>query len=189
MSCKMAQKPSGHKKRRLKSRLFFEHEYGLHALFPARNRGKACAHHFNQPKRLHQRDKLLDLRRTPRDLKHKTIDRRVDNIGAECLRQTQVSTRFSPLPATLISANSRSKASPSAVKSCTRCTGIKRSNCSLICNKTFGVATVTMVMRERCRSCSVSETVRLSMLNPRAEKSPTTRARTPGSLSTRTVNV
>ena len=46
-----------------------------------------------------------------------------------------------------------------------------------------------MVMRERCVSCATSATVRLSMLKPRPENSPTTRASTPGSLSTSTESV
>ncbi len=54
-----------------------------------------------------------------------------------------------------------------------------RSSCALICSSTCGVPRVTMVMRDRCCSCSVSETVRLSMLYPRPEKRPMTRARTP----------
>ena len=46
-----------------------------------------------------------------------------------------------------------------------------------------------MVMRDRCVSCATSATVRLSMLNERAENRPTTRASTPGSLSTSTESV
>src|SRR5262245_26791897 len=53
----------------------------------------------------------------------------------------------------------------------------------------MGVPRVTMVIRERCLSCSVSETVSDSMLYPRPENSPITRASTPGSLSTSTDNV
>ena len=54
---------------------------------------------------------------------------------------------------------------------------------------TSGVPEVTMVMRDRCVSCATSATVRLSMLNERAVNRPTTRASTPGSLSTSTESV
>ena len=46
----------------------------------------------------------------------------------------------------------------------TRCTGTSRSSWFLICSITMGVPRVTMVMRERCFSCSVSETVSESIL-------------------------
>src|SRR5690606_40367933 len=60
-----------------------------------------------------------------------------------------------------------STALPASVRSCTLCTGTSRSNCSLIWARTFGVATVTTVIRERCLSCSISLTVSESILNPR----------------------
>src|SRR6266567_2694407 len=53
----------------------------------------------------------------------------------------------------------------------------------------IGVPEVTTVMRERLFAGSVSATVRLSMLSPRPENRPMTRASTPGSLSTRTAMV
>src|SRR6266853_5139649 len=74
------------------------------------------------------------------------------------------STRLSPLPRTFTMASSRSIAGPAMVMSTTRWTGTMRSSWFLICSITIGVPRVTMVMRERCFSCSVSETVRLSML-------------------------
>ena len=46
----------------------------------------------------------------------------------------------------------------------TRCTFTSRSSWLLICASTIGVPVVTMVKRERCLACSVSDTVRLSML-------------------------
>src|SRR5690606_6723996 len=60
------------------------------------------------------------------------------------------STRFSPVPATFISASSRSTDGPSTVRSCTSCTGTIRLSWALICSITAGVPVVTMVMRERC---------------------------------------
>ncbi len=80
------------------------------------------------------------------------------------------STRLSPVPATFTSASSRSsgrswpRSRATTVMSTTRCTGTMRSSWCLICSITCGVPRVTMVMRDRCFSCSVSETVRLSML-------------------------
>src|SRR5215475_2288424 len=76
----------------------------------------------------------------------------------------KASMRFSPVPTTLISASSRSNGSPTTVRSTTRCTLTNRSSWLLICPKTIGVPVVTIVKRERCFWCSVSETVRLSML-------------------------
>src|SRR5258708_5408488 len=74
------------------------------------------------------------------------------------------STRLSPLPRTFTMASSRSIAGPAMVMSTTRWTGTMRSSWFLICSITIGVPRVMMVMRERCFSCSVSETVRLSIL-------------------------
>src|SRR5499427_3674059 len=76
----------------------------------------------------------------------------------------KASIRFSPVPATLISASSRSKGSPATVRSTTRCTLTSRSSWFLICPRTIGVPVVTIVKRERCFWCSVSDTVRRSML-------------------------
>src|SRR6266446_6441921 len=53
----------------------------------------------------------------------------------------------------------------------------------------IGVPVVTIVMGARLLLRSTSATDRLSMLEPRPENSPITRARTPGSLSTRTAMV
>ena len=48
--------------------------------------------------------------------------------------------------------------------SMTRWIGTSRSSWFLICSITIGVPRVTMVMRDRCFWCSVSETVSESML-------------------------
>ena len=56
-------------------------------------------------------------------------------------------------------ASSRWIDGPATVMSTTRCTGTSRSSWFLICSITIGVPRVTMVMRERCFSCSVSDTV------------------------------
>ena len=91
-------------------------------------------------------------------------------VARKASASLSASTRWSPLPATLISASSRSigfswpSSCARTVRSTTRCTGTMRSSCALICSSTCGVPRVTMVMRDRCFSCSVSETVRLSML-------------------------
>jgi hypothetical protein len=61
-------------------------------------------------------------------------------------------------------ASSRSIEGPATVMSTTRCTGTRRSSWFLICSITMDVPRVTMVMRERCLSCSVSDTVNDSML-------------------------
>ena len=53
---------------------------------------------------------------------------------------------------------------PATVMSTTRCTGTSRSSWFLICSITIGVPRVTMVMRDRCFSCSVSDTVSESIL-------------------------
>jgi hypothetical protein len=74
------------------------------------------------------------------------------------------SMRLSPLPVTLISASSRSSGSPSTVRSTTRCTLTSRSSWVLTWASTIDVAVVTMVKRDRCLACSVSDTVKLSML-------------------------
>src|SRR6266550_4474072 len=74
------------------------------------------------------------------------------------------SIRASPLPATLISAISRSTEGPSSVKSCTLCTGTRRDSCALICSMIIGVPLVTIVMRDRLLLRSTSATVRLSIL-------------------------
>ena len=72
--------------------------------------------------------------------------------------------RFSPVPATLISASSRSTEGPSRVRSCTLCTGTNRPSCALICSITIGVPEVTTVMRDSRAARSTSATVRLSIL-------------------------
>ncbi len=75
------------------------------------------------------------------------------------------SMRGSPMPRTLTIASSRSiERPPVSVMSSTRCTGTRRSSWFLICSITIGVPRVAIVMRERCFSCSVSETVSESML-------------------------
>ena len=48
--------------------------------------------------------------------------------------------------------------------STTRWIGTRRSSWFLICSITIGVPRVTMVMRDRCFWCSVSDTVSESML-------------------------
>jgi hypothetical protein len=72
--------------------------------------------------------------------------------------------RASPLPATLISAISRSTNGPSSVKSWTLCTGTSRDSCALICSMIIRVPKVTMVIRDKLLRRSISATVRLSML-------------------------
>jgi hypothetical protein len=74
------------------------------------------------------------------------------------------SIRFSPVPATLMSASSRSTCGPSSVRSWTPRTGTRRESCALICSMIIRVPVVTSVMRERLLATSVSATVRLSML-------------------------
>src|SRR5262245_46047504 len=101
----------------------------------------------------------------------------------------KASTRLSPFPFTLTIASSRSIASPASVISTTWCTGTSRSSWFLICSITIGVPVVTIVISERCCRCSVSDTVKDSILYPRPENSPMTRASTPGSLSTNTESV
>src|SRR6185295_3593486 len=76
----------------------------------------------------------------------------------------RASMRLSPLPLTFTSASSRSNGSPRAVRSTTRCTFTSLSSWLLICSSTMAVPVVTTVKRERCLACSVSDTVRLSML-------------------------
>jgi hypothetical protein len=76
----------------------------------------------------------------------------------------RASTRCSPTPATLISAISRSMALPMTVRSATECTGTMRSSWARIWSSTMSVPAVTMVTREMCASCSVSDTVSDSML-------------------------
>src|SRR5262245_2168773 len=74
------------------------------------------------------------------------------------------SMRDSPLLRTLTMASSRWSAGPATVMSMTRWIGTMRSTWFLICSITIGVPRVTMVMRERCFSCSVSDTVSESIL-------------------------
>src|SRR5205814_8359537 len=62
---------------------------------------------------------------THRDL-HSFPTRRSSDLSAS----RRDSIRASPLPATLISAISRSTEGPSSVKSCTLCTGTRRDNCA-----------------------------------------------------------
>jgi len=76
----------------------------------------------------------------------------------------RLSIRASPLPATLISAISRSTKGPSSVRSWILCTGTRRDNCALICSMIIGVPVVTIVIRDRPFGRSTSATVRLSML-------------------------
>ena len=76
----------------------------------------------------------------------------------------RASTRFSPWPATFTMASSRVMELPCTVRSATECTGTMRPSWFLICSITTGVPLVTMVMREMCLSCCVSDTVRDSML-------------------------
>ena len=64
-------------------------------------------------------------------------------------------------------------------------TSISLLSCLVICSTIWSSPRVTIVMREALGSC-VSATVRLSMLKPRPEKRPATRARTPNLFSTRT---
>src|SRR6185436_18665837 len=61
-------------------------------------------------------------------------------------------------------------------------------SCLVTCSSGESSAFTTIVMRE-ISGCSVSPTARESMLNPRRENSPATRARTPGLFSTRTDKV
>ncbi len=60
------------------------------------------------------------------------------------------STRFSPVPATLTSAISRSMPGFVVVQLTTRWTGTSRPSCASICSITSGVPEVTMVMRLVC---------------------------------------
>src|SRR5882757_7219138 len=60
-----------------------------HALRTAGDRRDACARHFDQPERQHQRDELLDLIALAGDLEHEALGRGVDDAGAEGVRQPQ----------------------------------------------------------------------------------------------------
>ena len=61
-------------------------------------------------------------------------------------------------------------------------------SCLVTCSSGWAAASTTIVMRETL-STSVSPTASESMLKPRRENSPATRARTPGRFSTRTLRV
>ena len=74
------------------------------------------------------------------------------------------STRFSPLPATLTMASSRSSGLPSTVKSVTRMDRHQPLELMLDLLDHHRRPEVTMVMRLRCASCSVSDTVSDSIL-------------------------
>src|SRR5258706_657551 len=74
------------------------------------------------------------------------------------------STRFSPVPATLISAISRSIPALADVQLVTLWVGTRRRNCASICSITSGVPVVTMVMRLGRAIGATSATVRLSIL-------------------------
>ena len=115
---------------------------------------------------------ITDIRRTKRSIssvvpvssntKELSVASRV--LAPKAAASRRASLRCSPWPATFTRQISRSIALPCSVRSTTRWTGTRRSSCALICSITAFVPVVTMVMRERWRASSVSETVRLSML-------------------------
>ncbi len=136
----------------------------LHALWPAADAGHAGARHFDQAQRHHERDELVDLVGLAGDLEDEARGSGIDDAGAEGIGQAQRLDALLALAATFTMASSRASALPCTVRSATECTGTMRSSWCLICSITAGVPVVTMVMRETCFSCWVSETVSELML-------------------------
>ena len=66
--------------------------------------------------------------RAPGHFEDEARGRRVDHLGAEDVGEAQRLDPVSPVPATLISASSRSTCAPSSVRSVTLCTGTSRSS-------------------------------------------------------------
>src|SRR3954471_2461608 len=64
-------------------------QHGSHSFRPATNRGNTGARHFDEAKRTHQVDKLIDLVGVACDLEHKALGGGVDHAGAKRVRQPQ----------------------------------------------------------------------------------------------------
>ena len=135
-----------------------------HPLRAARDRHDAGARDLDQAEGNHEVDEAFDLVGRAGDLEHEALRAGVDDARAECIGEPQGLDAMLALARTLTMASSRSIAGPAIVMSTTRCTGTRRSSWLLICSITIGVPVVTMVMRDRCFWCSVSETVSDLML-------------------------
>src|SRR5579883_734761 len=109
---------------------------------------------------------------------------RATSLTRNTLQISMISMRVVGVALTLMRASSRSTVLK-FVTSLTLMTSISLLSCLMICSRTSGSPSTTMIMRETV-GCSVTPTARLWMLYPLRRNSPATFIRTPGVLSTRT---